>query len=364
MKILLTGTTTLMSNRQRQRTSTFLSFFPLLFRLLQEMGHEVDWRSVKPGERLARSYDLALLGLQAVNGLAGKQYRYGTLWAATELPHAVVFDDWQVRTSARSLRYKGDADGLSLDDEEALLGDNLWKTAMLGRRELEERRYALEHHFSEIEAVRRSWFAELPLVIAPLFDWGRAEQFRELHPMSRLCAVDPSSCIERMPTTEVVTKQRRWYYAGLKDHKDTLRKMGLGESRWPLVTQMPVAGKRGWGRITEQAVVQMYADSWGVVSVPYSRLMLGTGWWRSRFNFCAQVGSIMLCDRREIGLLDPDVFGLSVNHIEGLTHEGLRQLAEHQRLELERWAPTREQLFDHITEHLQQAAEHGPPIRA
>ncbi|MCH7553119.1 MAG: hypothetical protein IIC82_03875 [Chloroflexi bacterium] len=288
MKILLTGTTTLMSNQQRQKTSTFLSFFPLLYQMLTDLGHDVDWRAVHPRNTLSH-YDIALLGLQAVNGLAGKQYRYGTLWAASRLPHAVVFDDWQVRTSCRSL----------------MRPKNFWKMAMLGKRELEERAFALKHCKKELELVRTSWFEQLPMVIAPLFEWGHHSQFKEVHPMENLCAIDPTCYVPKIKVNQTTIsgspkrKFRRWFYAGLKDHSHTLPRMGFdGEGNsWPISTQMPQAGVRGWGRVAEQIVVQMYYDSWGVISVPYSKLMLGTGWWRST------AGCTLLEERCPVSLL-------------------------------------------------------------
>ena len=363
MKILLTGCTTLMSNRQRQKTSTFLSFFPLLYQMLKDLGHDVDWRAVEPGETLSQ-YDIGLLGLQAVNGLAGKQYRYGTTWAATQLPHAVVFDDWQVRTSCRSL----------------MRPKNFWKIAMLGKRELAERQIALDNYFDELELVRTSWFEQLPLVIAPLFAWGHHDQFMEVHPMLDLCAIDPTAYVPKMEMRST-RKGRRWYYAGLKDHKHTLRRMGfdsergqevsiyveglqgMRQNRWPIITQMPIAGVRGWGRVTEQAVVQMYSDSWGVISVPYSKIMLGTGWWRSRFNFTAQAGSVLYADSREIAKLDPACYGLSIQEIERLRGGQLRDLAKKQAAELAGWAPSKKKLLIQLQSALTGVKNHGKPIQ-
>lgn len=346
MRILLTGTTTLMSNQQRQSTSTFLSFFPLLNDMLVELGHQVDWRAVKPGDRLSRSYDVALLGLQAVNGLAGKQYRYGTLWAAHELPHAVVFDDWQVRTSARSL----------------MNPQNFWKSAMLGRRELEERRYALEYCEDQLERVRVAWFEQLPYVIAPLFHWGIHSRFTALHPMKKLIPIDPSHFVPVLGAPpEDGVKDRAWVYAGLKDYGEKLRGMGFS---WEVKTKMPITGRRGWGRVPEVAVVnELYRHNWGVISMPYTKLLLGTGWWRSRFNFAAQVGSVLWADKREIGYLDPSLYGLSAARIESMPERALKMLAWDQAEELDRWKPTREQMLAHLDDHLKEIYQHGQAIQ-
>lgn len=333
-----------MSNRRRPTTSTYLSFFIVLHAMLRELGHAVDWRAVEPAEPLAGRYDLALLGLQAMNGLAGKQYRYGTLWAATQLPHAVVFDDWQVTATVRALKKS----------------NYCWRTAMLGGRELREHEVAMRH-FDLLDRVRSEWYRELPAVIAPLFAWGDHAKFERLHPMTRLVAVDPSAFVPRLTRgSSRDVKERGWVLAALGDHTDWSERLGL---RWPIIRQHGQKGKRGWGRVPEERVVdELYRSHWGVLAPRYDGRVIGTGWWRSRFNFAAQAGSVLHADPLEVQPLGRSYLYRPAE-VEDLNHYSLRKLASTQARALDRETHSRADALDHLKRGLKLARRDGEPIQ-
>ena len=78
MKILMTGFTALQINTER-RTIQKIDVPALIVKALTDMGHEVDWRKVTPGEDLS-SYDVAWVNLAPLNSLNGRQGAMGALY--------------------------------------------------------------------------------------------------------------------------------------------------------------------------------------------------------------------------------------------------------------------------------------------
>lgn len=314
MKILLTGCTRVMCGFPRKPTSNYLTFFELLAKMLQQLGHTVHWTAVTPGDELKGKYDLALIGLQTLHGMAGKQHKYGAFWAATQLKHMVVFDDWQVYPSCYSLK----------------VPKYLWREAMLAGRELEERAFALQHQ-ELFERVQRAWWSAMPGVLAPLFEWGDHSRFSRTHPgdgIKRLYSVDPSPFVPSLidPESSYIRnprlKNRRWVLASLADHGEKTKKLGL---TWPIVAQHCISGKRGWGRIGEDQLVQhQYTENWGIISPKYNHA--GSGWWRSRFNYAAQTRSILLAHNEEVRALG-DAYLLEPQDVEEMSDTELVGLA-------------------------------------
>lgn len=348
MKILLTGTTTLMANGRRRENATFITFFPVLYEMLKGIkGVQVDWRPTYPGEDLKGQYDLALLGMQAVNGLAGKEYKYGVLWACTQLPHAIVFDDWQVTPTMRALKKS----------------NYLFRTFGLGKRGMAEHAIAMQPKMTKvIDHARQSLHDEIRAVIAPLFKWGDHEKFKRIHPMHQLFAVDPSTYVPNLVTDDVnnVRKQRAWVLASLIDQTDWANRLG---NAWPFVRQHAVKGVRGWGMIPEaQLINDVYAHNWGVLSPKYNSAIVGTGWWRARYNYAAQAGAILHADRLEVAGLNSTAYNLTVPEIEVLTTRQLKDVATSQREMLETKTAARSEAIASLREALNWVSKYGQPV--
>ena len=97
MKILMTGFTALQINTER-RTIQKIDVPALIVKALTDLGHEVDWRKVTPGEDLS-SYDVAWVNLAPLNSLNGRQGAMGALYTLSSgLPAVGFFDDWQFNT--------------------------------------------------------------------------------------------------------------------------------------------------------------------------------------------------------------------------------------------------------------------------
>jgi hypothetical protein len=311
MRVLLTGTSRVMTNSRR--FANFRTNITYLRDMLELLGHTVDWRTVEPGEAgLQDRYDIALTGLQAINSFVGQWNQFGTLWAASQLPHIVVFGDWQIRASCYSLK----------------LHRYLWQNATVITKEgmrLWEKATLFE---DVLDAQRMAWYTNLGAVIAPLFPWGDHAKFMRIHNMDRLYALDPTNFTQVLTRpTEDQEKRKAWVCAALADQNKWTAKLNL---QWPLVRQHGTAGKRGWGRISEDEVVNgLYRTHWGVLA-PRQGAMSGTGWWRSRYIYAAQARSVFWADPREvIGLGGPYLSTMQL--IEGLSDKELRRLADDQR---------------------------------
>lgn len=323
MRVLLTGCTRIMAGDPLGRNTSYVSFVPLLLDLLRQMDNvAVTQTAVIPSEPvkdfIQSEFDLVLVGMAAVNGFAGKRHRWGAMWLMSFMPHIMYVDDWQVGALISSLRREKET----------------WKTALLTREELAEREAALLFK-DDIERVRRHLYhsfttGEHGTVLAPLFEWGDLQKFREVAlPCKRLFSLDPSWLVPRIiepaDRTYYENKERAWAYAGLKDHHRFFNKQhGL---TWPLKVVMPQQGKRGgWNRITESQVVnELYDPVWGNIVVPYPAKLRGTGWWRSRYNFADQAGNVLWVSHDDLGKLDYTLFP-SFAEVEALDDDQLEEL--------------------------------------
>lgn len=305
MRILLTGCTNIQALKRRRQRYTYVLLYDMLHDCLTEAGHEVDWRPVVPGEDLKGRYDVALVGVAALNGFLTMTHKWGALWAASQLPHAVVFDDWQVKGICGSIRIQS----------------TLWA---MGVVDAAMHAKAMPHR-AEIERVRAEWASSMRHVIAPLFNWGDRAIFHENHRMENLWTWDPSPHIpfpdlrhdgyERFDH-----KERRWACAALANKDAWLARYDF---KWPVERRF----KGGLPRLKTETeiVLDCYAPAWGVLS-PAVPGLDGSGWWRARFNFAAHVGSVLWGEAAELAPLSP-AYWYPLERLEGLSDEGLRDVA-------------------------------------
>lgn len=349
LKVLLTGVTKLMVGDKMSKTTTYVSFVPILKQLLENMDDvEVDQRVVEAGEDLA-DYDVALIGLAPTTGYSGMAHRWSAFWVASQLPHVTFVDDWQVGGILGSIK-----------DE-----SGIWKTAMLGKKSLAERESFLPFK-DEIEKVREHWSRDgLDVTLAPLFYWGDMQKFKEKALKTRiLLPLDPSALTPTYATPGSISpgeKERAWAYAGLKDWQSFFNKKSV-QPEWPVKTIMPEKGKRGnWGRVTEEEVVrELYLPNWGQVVVPYPRKMRSTGWWRSRYNFAGQANNVLWISPDDLGELNPKLFPATLRTVEKHTTSELTDLYSAQQKELHRYHPSAHDISRNLRVFLTQTME---PIR-
>lgn len=303
MKILLTGCTNIQALAERRQRYTYVLLYDMVHDGLVELGHEVDWRPVTPGEDLKGEYDLALVGLAAMNGFLTSTHKWGALWAASQLPHAVVFDDWQVKGICGSIRIQS----------------TLWS---LGVVDAQAHAAALPYK-REIEAQRAAWASKMDHVIAPLFNWGDRAIFEDNHSMGRLWTWDPSPHIAFPELRPGVEKQRQWACAALANKDAWLARYDFS---WPVERRF----KGGLPRLKTETeiVLDCYQPAWGVLSPAVAGLD-GSGWWRARFNFAAHVCSVLWGEPAELAPLG-SAYHLPLAEIEAMRDSDLSELASAQ----------------------------------
>lgn len=248
--------------------------------MLEDLGYEVEWRPVTPGEDLS-TYSLAIAILNKPNSIAAS-YFYGALWTLWTFPGAIAaLDDWQtvelvsgIETYARSRERAFKLHGANLDER---LKDRLMEfmTAMAHDR----------------------W--EFPIVAWAL---GLGD-ITKLGIPGAITRIDPTAYTYRYAPTGG-TRGKTWVHASLLNV--TVPK-GL---TWPVYELGPQdrgangigpAGVNARPRMTEPELAKFLRGSWGMFSPvhPHS----GSGWWRARYLLAADAGCILSADPAEAACL-------------------------------------------------------------
>lgn len=163
MNILLTGCTTIHVNGKRKKDD-YLSPFSILYGLLQDMGHTVDWRVAVSGEDLSM-YDIGLIGLQPLYALNTVKHKFAALYAMDNMRHAIIIDDNQWRTIRNTFNSS----------------DTFWKASHLGDGQLKFWDAGADHSES-IERARRRLGRGYGAVLSTGFNWGDKSLFDAVHP--------------------------------------------------------------------------------------------------------------------------------------------------------------------------------------
>lgn len=245
---------------------------------LRELGYNVDWRAVRPGEDL-RNYVGVMTALNKVNAIASGNV-YGALWALSSRQDAiVVIDDWQTeeirsgfktyaRSRERAFRLRSGGD-------------------------VEDQLFAL------IQTLAVDPWPQPTLV--PLFDGGRAELLKL--PATAIVPVDPTTFVKRYAPQPSHERRHLWVQASLAAKR-------VPTAAW-LVYHLGALdrGKGGVGRsgddaqerVPEEDLMGIYGRAWGVLSPPHPHA--GSGWWRVRYLMSADAGCVLSADPREAAVL-------------------------------------------------------------
>lgn len=362
MKILMTGFTALQINTDR-RTIQKIDVPALVAKALVDLGHQVDWRKVTPGEDLS-SYDAAWINLAPLNSLNGRQGAMGALYALSSgLPAVGFFDDWQFNTvfnGAKAMirkpemvykhllvgtEHRGDegATYFSRADAEAAVARIAEKDPEAAKKVYIERYYMMDNDENvrpwekrivqaATDLVDARWVAGM-VPVCPMYAFGDRAIVRKRMPkeVGPIEALDPSSVT--FDTLAAVTpqapqnKQRAWVLGALMPHDEWLAKKNPS---WPveIVGSRKLIRKLGGQRLeTELDVLNFYNDRWGILSPPYPHA--GSGWWRSRFMYAARIGSILVTDKGEGNPLGTP-YKLTISDVEKMSDEELAAAAKAQ----------------------------------
>lgn len=295
-----------------------------IFKAVDAAGGTLEQRTIRVGEDLS-DYDLLILKVKQPLSFNAAHGSLGCAWAMSqELPTLIYFDDWQLKGTASHSR--------------SMHRHPEWRNKKVGGKRLftgETDDELCDQYADELTEGFRRFAYEWPAhwrALLPAFPFGAHKQFADIlagASFEQLAFCDYSrigtSHIE-FPTELVPTSQRRreWVVPTLADHSDWVNKQG---AEWDVVSLGPRKTKAQ--RVTEQGVVDWMAEVSGTLSPAYGQLV-GAGWWRTRANFAAATGCVMVGDPGEYGTLG-DAYKMSVPDVEALSDEGLDALAEEQR---------------------------------
>lgn len=312
MKLLVTGTT-----KQQIGGGTALGYEPvadLFVKGLRLAGCEVEHRKTEIGEDLA-PYDAVLVGLVPFFSIASN-YLYHTLDVierAERDGHPILFfvDDWAfprlVANLNTHLRYPWQL------TKEFFKGRSNYEWASRRKPELHK-------------MVERMRYEPWAPTIVPAFTWGDHQKLTgEVEMMTNAHYVDVSALAMEYPLTFPAERERRWVLGTVSDQRKWMDSLNLS---WE-VSHLGTKASKAPEKMPESALVQLYAESWGVLSPPYKRI-LGTGWWRNRAVYAARAGAILLADPGEMPQLG-EAYQVAPADVERMTDTELCSLAAAQR---------------------------------
>lgn len=325
MNILITGMNKLQCTKDfylSQQLKVVPSHYSLI-RCLEDMGHTVTQRPVEIGETLDE-YDEVICFIHNPSGFAG--FVYNALWAISQKPDCILaFDDWQVDSIYSGLLALKDKEKLFrkyVKDGHALIPDNIegYADVLLA---------AIERVESKKNRMLISAFAggDLGLLID--------------YPKELLFSYNPNPYhLNRQPEeiggtlffdTEPVAKERVFNFAGLVQDKTKkwLKAQGVDKTSWPL--KQYGSRKDGQDRVTEDIMVSIYSQQWGILMPGYFHA--GSGWWRARPLQVADAGSILIGDPKEMILYygDEKLANIQAKDLIDLNSDKLTEIAEQQR---------------------------------
>lgn len=313
IKVLMTGYTAQHIGSTRKLVK-YGAVADLFADILRAGGCEVEHRRTLPDEDLSE-YDLIICGQIALAAL-GSTYAYGALDAiarARQNGCGLMFyiDDWQVHNIITSLK-------TICKDSNRLVRESLGTA----RADLGWARENVDRIFPVAEALlNRPW----PITLVPKFTWGDGLMVTKGLDSREWVWTDLSPFAEDFETQIPHDDDRevQWVLGVLSDQRKWVEKMKLG---WP-VHYVGSRKSKADQVLSEKDLVDLYANSWGVLSPKYPHA--GSGWWRNRFVYTARTKSIMLADPAEVAPLGGP-FLLKASEIEAMNKQQLRELANAQ----------------------------------
>lgn len=325
MNVLITGMNKNQCTRDfflSQQLKVVPSHYSLI-RCLEDMGHTVTQRPVVIGESLDE-YDEVIVFIHNPSGFAG--YVYNALWAVTKKPNCILaFDDWQVDSIYSGL--------LALEDKDKLFRKYVKDTQELIPDNVES--------YSDIfvDAIKRIESKTNRMLISA-FSGGDLGLLID-YPKELLFAYNPNPYhLNRQPETSLFQdKDRIFNFAGLMQDKTKkwLKAEGVDKHAWPL--KQYGSRKDGQDRVTEDVMVTLYSQQWGILMPGYSHA--GSGWWRARPLQVADAGSILIGEPKEMILYYGDEYlaNIRAKDIVDLSDPELELLANAQEAAIYRLHP-------------------------
>ena len=320
MNILITGMNKNQCTKDfylQQQLQVVPSHYSLI-RCLEDMGHTVTQRAVVIGESL-KEFDEVIVFIHNPSGFAG--FVYNALWAIHKKPNAVLaFDDWQVDSIYDGL--------LALKDPSKLFREYVKDGHQNIPENIDSYQDVLVSSIEKIESKTNR-------MLISAFSGGDLSLLID-YPKDLLFAYNPNPYhLNRQPTTSIFDdspeKEKVFNFAGLVQDKTKkwLKNQGIDKTSWPL--KQYGSRKDGQDRVTEDVMVTIYSQQWGILMPGYFHA--GSGWWRARYLQVADAGSILIGDPKELIVVYKNIEASSfkAENIINLSDAQLKQIAIFQK---------------------------------
>lgn len=339
MRVLAAGVTRLECGYKPQLK--YLSNAELLVEALQRGGHEVEFRDPVIGEPLD-GFDVALIGMAPFLSTTSDR-----LFLALDVIEraaregcrlAMYVDDWNFTRLTSQLQTVVKYDG-----------KHLVRPFFASRKAFEwgcERRELMTAVCRGLH--EKTW----PVTVIPAFTWGNHEKLVEKLDVASVEFVDPSAVAElryQPLHADPSERTRQWVLGVLQNERTWLEKQG---TTWP-VNYLGGRASKADGKLPERELIQLYAESWGVLSPPHTRVV-DTGWWRYRFIGASVAGAVMVADKREVADLG-EPYQLTVAEVEAASQGRLEAMAADQRAALLARQPSLEDVVNQMTRAVEAA---------
>lgn len=320
MKILITGMNKLQCTFDfylEQQLKVVPSHYSLV-RCLRDMGHTVDQRPVVIGESLDE-YDEIIVFIHNPAGFAA--YVYNALWAIHRKQNCILaFDDWQTDSIYSGL--------VSLKEPGKLFRQYVKDSQDLVPEDVEKYQDIFINSINIIESKKNR-------MLISAFSGGDPSLLLD-YPKHLMFTYNPNPYhLNRKPNDTglfEVEKQRVFNFAGLVQDKTAkwLKNQGVEETSWEL--KKYGSRKDGQDRVTEDVMVDLYAQHWGILMPGYFHA--GSGWWRARPLQVADAGSILIGDPKEMIIYygDENVANITAKDISKMSDSELKELAFVQKM--------------------------------
>lgn len=265
MKILLTGTTYGQSTGFKKYS--IMTGIVCLTKALKEMGHEVDYKVVRADTNLDE-YDKVFVALYTASSLASSGY-LNCMRVLVERPDAITLaDDFNTKPIFKEYKaFNENPEKLFRPFTEKLFTDydviyNNYKNKILDKM-------ANFNHKIMATILGKGDLSELGM------------------PTDLVIPYDPTSYMQRYEKQDVI-KEKKWLLATLSNNDAWLAKQKFS---WPV----QVFSSKN--KIPEPDLMYYYNKCLGVISQKHA--INKTGWWRPRFIFAMDAGSILYCQPDE-----------------------------------------------------------------
>lgn len=283
---------------------------------LEDMGWQVDQRPVTAGEDLS-GYDKVVVFMMHVSPY--NTYMYGALWAIAQRPDAyLAIEDWQSPKNINT--WSKDIDKVL----ESITNDYYINNVVAEKQLKPEWKSAFRDALSTIASGTRP--VTLPAHLGGDFkmlfpNWVDSEVHSWYAPAYTLHRVPAPSLFDE-------PKQRIFNFAGLiqSETEKWFNNVTKGAT-WQIMQYGSKTKKQK--RLTEQEMVSVFKDQWGILMAGYWHA--GSGWWRARPQQTADVGSIMICEDKEGAIFGEPYVGLTCAKLEAMTDAELEKLAKDQK---------------------------------